>query len=93
MRFVVPLETPGALLEGLRCLTASRPIPTPNEFQGKTMQRFLLITDSRLSENDRQNVFLEELTVGPQLYPTSLLELGQDLAQSFSCALPDEVWA
>jgi len=57
------------------------------------MPRFLLITDSRLSGNDRQNVFLEELTVGPQLYPRSLLELGQDLAQSFSCALPDEVWA
>jgi hypothetical protein len=93
MRFIVPLETPGALLEGLRCLTASRPLPTPNEFQGKTMPRFLLITDSRLSENDRQNVFLEEITVGPQLYPRSLLELGQDLAQSFSCALPGEVWA
>jgi hypothetical protein len=61
MRFTVPLETPGALLEGLRCLTASRPLPTPNEFQGKTMPRFLLITDSRLSENDRQDVFLEEL--------------------------------
>jgi hypothetical protein len=92
MRFIVPLETPGALLEGLHCLTASRPLPTPNEFQGKTMPRFLRITDSRLSENDRQNVFLEELTVGPQLYPRSLQELGQDLAQSFSCALPDEVW-
>src|ERR1700738_1241251 len=91
-RLIVPLETPGALLEGLRCLTASRPLPTPNEFQGKTMTRFLLITDSQLSENDRQNVFLDELTVGPQLYPRSLLELGQDLAQSFSCALPDEVW-
>jgi hypothetical protein len=93
MRLIVPLETPGALLEGLRCLTASRPLPTPNEFQGKTMPRVLLITDSRLSENDRQNVFLEELTVRPQHYPRSLLELGQDLAQSFSCALPDEVWA
>ena len=57
------------------------------------MPRFLLITDSRLSENDRQNVFLEELTVGPQLYPRSLLELAQDLAQSFSRALADEVWA
>ena len=71
MRFIMPLETPGALLEGLHCLTASRPLPTPNEFQGKTMPRLLLITDSRLSENDRQNVFLEELTVGPQLYPRS----------------------
>src|SRR6267143_1556306 len=55
MRFIVPFETPGALLEGLRCLTASRPLPTPNEFQGKTMPRFLLITHSRLSEGDRQN--------------------------------------
>ena len=53
----------------------------------------MLITDLRLSEDDRQNVFLEELTVGPQLDPGTLLELGQDLAQSFSCALPDEVWA
>jgi hypothetical protein len=69
------------------------PAPDTQWVQGKTMPRFLLITDSRLSENDRQNVFLEELTVGPQLYPRSLLELGQDLAQSFSCALPDEVWA
>ena len=57
------------------------------------MSKFMLVTDLRLSEDDRQNVFLEELTVGPQLYPRSLLELGQDLAQSFSCALPDEVWA
>ena len=89
---MVPLETPGALLEGLRCLTASRPLPTPNEFQGKTVPRFLLITDSRLSEDNRQNVFLEELTVGPQLDARTLLELGQDLAQSFFCALPDEVW-
>ena len=53
----------------------------------------MLITDLRLSEDDRQNVFLEELTVGQQLYPRTLLELGQDLAQSFFCALPDEVWA
>ena len=89
----MPLETPGALLEGLRCLTASRPLPTPNEFQGKTIPRFLLITDSRLSENDRQNVFLEELTVGPQLDPRALQELGQDLAQGFFCDLPDEGWA
>ena len=93
MRLIVPLETPGALLEGLRCLTASRPLQTRKEFQGKTMSNFMLITDSRLSEDDRQNVFLEELTVGPQLDPRALLELGQDLAQSFSCALPDEVWA
>jgi hypothetical protein len=35
MRLVVPLDTPGALLEGLRCLTASRPFPTRNEFLGK----------------------------------------------------------
>ena len=89
---MLPLETPGALLEGLRCLTGSRPLPTRKEFQGKTMSRFLLITDLRLSEDDRQNVFLEELTVGPQLDPRTLLELGQDLAQSFFCALPDEVW-
>jgi hypothetical protein len=59
MRLIVPLETPGALLEGLRCLTASRPLPTRKEFQGKTMPRFLLITDLRLSEDNRQNVFLE----------------------------------
>jgi len=32
MRLIVPLETPGALLEGLRCLTASRPLSTPEEF-------------------------------------------------------------
>ena len=57
------------------------------------MPRFLLITDSRLSENDRQNVFLEELTVGPQLDPRALLELGQDLAKCFFCDLPDDVWA
>ena len=77
MRSIVPLETPGALLEGLRCLTASRPLAT--------------ITDSRLSGDDCQNVFLEKLTVGPQLDPRTLLELAQDLAQSFFCALPDEV--
>src|SRR5580704_5754442 len=29
MRFIVPLETPGALLEGLRCLTSSSLLPTP----------------------------------------------------------------
>jgi hypothetical protein len=88
-----PLKPQARFWRASVALTASRPLPTPNEFQGKTMPRFLLITDSRLSENDRQNVFLEELTVGPQLYPRSLLELGQDLAQSFSCAFPDEVWA
>jgi hypothetical protein len=32
MRSIVLLETPGALLEGLRCFTASCPIPTPEEF-------------------------------------------------------------
>ena len=53
----------------------------------------MLMTDLRLSEDDRQNVFLEELTVGPQLDPRALLELGQDVTQSFFCALPDEVWA
>ena len=57
------------------------------------MRRFMLITDLRLSEDDRQNVFLEELTVAPQLDSRDLLELGQDLAQSFFCALPDEVWS
>jgi hypothetical protein len=57
------------------------------------MPRFLLITDSRLSEDDRQNLFLQELTVGPQLDPRDLLELGQDFPQSFFCALPNEVWA
>jgi hypothetical protein len=93
MRLTVPLETPGALLEGLRCLTASRPLPTRKEFQGKTMSSFMLITDSRLSQDDRQNVFLEELTVGLLLDPRTLLELGQDLAPSFFCALPVEVWA
>ena len=93
MRLTGSLETPGALLEGLRCLTASRPLPTRKEFQGKTMSSFMLITDSRLSEDERQNVFLEELTVGPQLDPRTLLELRQDLAQSFSCALRDEVRA
>ncbi len=65
MRLIVPLENPGALLEGLRCLTASRPLQTRKEFQGKTMSNFMLITDSRLSEDDRQNAFLEEVTVGP----------------------------
>ncbi len=53
MRLIVPLETPGALLEGLRCLTASRPLQTRKEFQGETMSSFMLITDSRLSEDDR----------------------------------------
>ena len=57
------------------------------------MRRFMLMTDLRLSEDDRQNVFLEELTVGPQLDPRALLELGQDVTQSFFCALPDEVRA
>ena len=93
IRFIVPFETPGALLEGLRCLPASRPLPTPNEFQGKTMPRFLLITDSRLSENDRQNVFLEELMVGPQLDPRAVLELGQDVRRCFFSVSPDEVRA
>ena len=93
MRLIVPLETPGALLEGLRCLTASRPLPTSKEFQGKTMWRFLLITDLRLAEDDRQNVFLRELTVGPQLDSRALRVFGQDLARCFFCALPNEVWA
>jgi hypothetical protein len=57
------------------------------------MRRFMLKTDLRLSEDDHQNVFLEELTVGPQLDPRDLLELGHDLAQSFFCALPNELWA
>ena len=57
------------------------------------MRRFMLMTDLRLSEVDRQNVFLEELTVGRQLDPRALLELGQDATQSLFCALPDEVWA
>lgn len=35
MRLIVPFDTPGALLEGLRCLPASRPFPTRNEFSGK----------------------------------------------------------
>jgi hypothetical protein len=51
------------------------------------------MTDLRPSEDDGQNGFLEELTVGPQLDPRALLELAQDLAQSFFCALPGEVWA
>ena len=29
------LDTPGALLEGLRCSPASRPLPTPTHVQGK----------------------------------------------------------
>jgi hypothetical protein len=57
------------------------------------MSRFMLITDLGLSEGDGQNVFLEELMVRPQIDSRTLLELGQDLAQSFFCALPDEVWA
>ena len=57
------------------------------------MSRLVLITDLRISEDDRQNVFLEDLTVGPQIDSRTLLELGQDLAQSFFCASPDEVRA
>jgi hypothetical protein len=30
------LDTPGALLEGLRCSPASRPLPTPTHAQGGT---------------------------------------------------------
>ena len=67
MRLVVPLETPGALLEGLRCLTVSRPLPTRKEFQGKTMSRFLLITNLRPSEDDRQNVFWGSLRLDRNL--------------------------
>jgi len=57
------------------------------------MSSVMLITDLRLSEDNRQNVFLKELTVEPQLDPRTLLKLGQDLAQPFFCASPDEVWA
>jgi len=42
VRLTVPLDTPGTLLEGLRCLTASRPFPTRSKFEGKTRSRFLL---------------------------------------------------
>jgi hypothetical protein len=52
------------------------------------MSSLMLITDLRLSEDDRQNVFLQELTVGPQLDPRTLLELGQELARGVS---PDKV--
>jgi hypothetical protein len=68
MGLIVPFETPGALLEGLRCLTASRPLPAGKEFQGTTMSRFLLITDLRLSEDDRQNVFWRSLRLDRNLH-------------------------
>src|SRR6267142_1217183 len=65
--WIVPLETPGALLEGLRCLTASRPLQTRKEFQGKTMSSFMLKTDLRLSEDDGQNVFWRRLRLDGNL--------------------------
>jgi hypothetical protein len=59
------------------------------------MPSFMLITDSRLSQDDRQGVFLEELTAGLLLDPRTLLELGQDLGRCFFYVLADEVraWA
>ena len=38
---------------------------------------------------------MEEVTVGPQLDPRAVLELGQDLGRCFFDVLPDEVraWA
>ena len=35
------LETPGALLEGLRCFTAYRPLPDQNFMTGKTLKPVL----------------------------------------------------
>ncbi len=67
LRLIVSLETPGALLEGLHCLTAYRPLPTRKEFQGKTMSRFLLITNLRPWEDDRQNVFWRSLRLDRNL--------------------------
>ena len=92
MRLIVPLETPGALLEGLRCLTASRPLPTRKEFQGKTMSSFLLITDSRLSEDDRENVFWRSLRLDRSFNRGLGWNLGRTWRKLFR-ALPDEVWA
>lgn len=40
-RSLLPLDTPDALREGLRCSTASRPLPARPGFQGETSPRFL----------------------------------------------------
>ena len=40
-RSILPLDTPDALREGLRCSTASRPLPARTGFQGETSPRFL----------------------------------------------------
>jgi hypothetical protein len=67
LRSIVPLETPGALLEGLRCLTASRPLPARKDFRGKTMSRFLLSPELRLSQNERRNVLWRSLRLDRNL--------------------------
>ena len=41
----------------------------------------------------RSECFLEEVKVGWQLDPRTLLELGQDFGRCFFYVLPDEVWA
>src|SRR5580692_1984748 len=84
MRLIVPLETPGALLEGLRCLTASRPLPPPNESLGKTMPRFLPITDLRLSEDDGENVFWRRLRLDRNLIRGLCWNLDRTWGDAFS---------
>lgn len=49
-RLIVPLNTLGALVEDLCCLTASRPFSTRIEFQGKTVSRLVFKLGER---NDR----------------------------------------
>jgi hypothetical protein len=81
---IVPFETPGALLEDLRCLAASRPLPTRKGFQGKTMSRFLLITNLRPSEDDRQNVFWRSLRLDRNLNPGLCWNLDRTWRIAFS---------
>jgi hypothetical protein len=58
MRLTVPLDTSGALLEGLHCLTASCPLSNHSRFPG----------------DDRGNVSIEEITASEQLEPGAPLE-------------------
>jgi hypothetical protein len=79
MRLTLPLDTSGALLEGLHCLTASCPLPNHSRFPG----------------DDRGNVFFGEITGGAQLESGAPLEFEpkQELTRGVWNALPEDLEA
>ena len=79
MRLTVPLDTSGALLEGLHCLTASCPLPNHSRFPG----------------DNCANVLFGEITGGAQLESGAPLEFEpeQELTRGVWNALPEDLEA